>query len=94
MNFTPGQEHSVFVRLTNLSSGTQKGTVRLELPEEWSCTPESVGYEIPAGTERQIVAEFKIKAKNSSAPVKLRSIVDSEEFGRIADSVMNVTVMP
>ena len=38
--------------------------------------------------------EFKIKAKNSSAPVKLRSIVDSEEFGRIADSVMNVTVMP
>lgn len=94
MNFTAGEEHSVFVRLTNLSSGTQKGTVRLELPEEWSCTPESVGYEIPAGTERQIVAEFKIKAKNSSAPVKLRSIVDSEEFGRIADSVMNVTVMP
>ncbi len=87
-----GKPYPVYVRLSNLSGETETGTITLELPEGWKCSPEKASFTIKPNTEKHIAAEFTVTPDIAADKVKIRSIVTSDRLEKIADSTMNVGV--
>lgn len=87
-----GKPYPIHVRLTNLGKEAESGTISLKLPERWRCEPGSIRFEAAAGAEKTVAATFLVTPDRPAAKVKIRSIVQSDRLGRIADSVMNVGV--
>ena len=87
-----GKPYMVHVRLTNLGKEKETGTVRLRLPEQWSCEPEQVRFEIAPGKEKEVVATFRVTPDSAVAKAKIASEAESDHQGKIAGSVMNVGV--
>lgn len=84
--------YPVHVRLTNLDSQAENGRITLRLPEGWRCSPKEVRFSIAGKTEKMIAATFLVTPDKPAGKVKLVSIAESDRSGRIADSVMNVSV--
>lgn len=87
-----GVPYPVYVRLTNLDSRKTKGQIRLICPDGWKCIPAEVPFEINGKTEKKIAAAFKVIPDRPVEKAKIISITDSDRFGRIENSVMNVRV--
>lgn len=84
--------YTVHVRLTNLDSQPETGRIALRLPEGWKSSPREIRFSIAGKTEKQIVATFTVTPDKPAATAKITSITESDRLGRIADSVMNVSV--
>ncbi len=63
LQFVPDRPVSVLVRLNSYSEQSYNATASLQLPEDWSCEPESWQGEIEPGQTRQI--EFMVTAGNT-----------------------------
>ena len=90
----PGETRQLTVRITDLSeAGSLRGTIRLELPEGWRS--ESAEQTFSCTKEQEVFGPFAVTAPASATTgelLKLRSIVETEQLGRLADSVMRVKV--
>lgn len=87
-----GTPYTVHVRLTNLNSRPESGRITLRLPEGWKSSPQEVRFSIAGKTEKQIAATFTVTPDKPVATAKIVSLTESDRQGRIADSVMNVSV--